>query len=69
MLATTLLKSDSHCEIFIELIKLLFSVLSFAQSAVRGAVLDNNGLPLPGANIIIRGTSSLEPFQILMAKA
>lgn len=54
---------------FIELIKLLFSVLSFAQSAVRGAVLDNNGLPLPGANIIVRGTSSLEPFQILMAKA
>jgi len=54
---------------FIELIKLLFSVLSFAQSAVRGAVLDKNGLPLPGANNIVRGTSYMEQFQILMAKA
>ena len=43
---------------FIKIITLLFSVLSFAQTTVRGTVLDNNGLPLPGANIIVVGTSS-----------
>ena len=38
---------------FIKIITLLFSVLSFAQTTVRGTVLDNNGLPLPGANTIL----------------
>ena len=37
---------------------LLFSVASFAQTTVKGTVNDNSGLPLPGANIIVVGTSS-----------
>ena len=37
---------------------LLFCVASFAQTTVKGTVNDDSGLPLPGANIIIVGTSS-----------
>ena len=37
---------------------LLFSVASFAQTTVKGTVNDNSGLPLPGANIIVVGTST-----------
>lgn len=37
---------------------LLFAVFSFAQTTVNGKVSDNNGLPLPGANIIVVGTST-----------
>ena len=37
---------------------LFFCVLSFAQSTVKGKVTDNNGQPLPGANIIVIGTTN-----------
>ena len=37
---------------------LLFSVASFAQTTVKGTVNDASGLPLPGANIIVVGTST-----------
>ena len=37
---------------------LLFSVASFAQTTVKGTVNDDSGLPLPGANIIVVGTST-----------
>lgn len=37
---------------------LLSCVITFAQSTVKGKVTDNNGHPLPGANVIIIGTSS-----------
>ncbi|CDF79887.1 TonB-dependent receptor [Formosa agariphila KMM 3901] len=41
---------------------LLFMVLSissmYAQQVVTGVVLDENGLGIPGANVIIRGTSN-----------
>ena len=37
---------------------LLFCVASFAQTTVKGTVNDDSGLPLPGANIIVVGTSS-----------
>ena len=37
---------------------LLFCVASFAQTTVKGTVNDDGGLPLPGANIIIVGTST-----------
>jgi len=33
-------------------------VLTFAQTTVKGKVIDNNGIPLPGANIIIVGTTT-----------
>jgi outer membrane receptor protein involved in Fe transport len=37
---------------------LLFGVVSFAQTTVTGTVNDDSGMPLPGANIIVVGTSS-----------
>ncbi len=37
---------------------LLFCVASFAQTTVKGTVNDASGLPLPGANIIVAGTST-----------
>ena len=43
---------------FFKIFTLLFSVLSFAQTTVTGTVNDESGLPLPGANIIVVGTSS-----------
>ena len=36
----------------------LFCVASFAQTTVKGTVNDASGLPLPGANIIVVGTST-----------
>ena len=32
--------------------------LIFAQTTLTGTVTDNNGLPIPGANVIVTGTSS-----------
>ena len=43
---------------FFKIFTLLFGVLSFAQTTVTGTVNDDSGLPLPGANIIVVGTSS-----------
>ena len=37
---------------------MLFCVVTFAQTTVKGKVTDNTGLPLPGANIVVVGTSS-----------
>lgn len=37
---------------------MLFCVVSFSQTTVKGKITDNTGLPLPGANIVILGTSS-----------
>ncbi len=37
---------------------LLFGAVSFAQTTVTGTVNDDSGMPLPGANIIVVGTSS-----------
>jgi outer membrane receptor protein involved in Fe transport len=36
---------------------LLFGVVSFAQTTVTGTVNDESGMPLPGANVIVVGTS------------
>ena len=36
---------------------LLFGVLSFAQTSVTGTVNDENGMPVPGANVIVVGLS------------
>ena len=41
-----------------KLFLLLFSAISFAQTTVSGKVSDNSGQPLPGANIIVIGTST-----------
>ena len=37
---------------------MLFCVVSFAQTTINGKIIDNTGLPLPGANIVIVGTST-----------
>ena len=42
----------------LKIFTLLFGVVSFAQTTVTGTVNDDSGLPLPGANIIVVGTSS-----------
>ena len=42
----------------LKLFTMLFCVVSFAQTTVKGKISDNTGLPLPGANIVVVGTSS-----------
>ena len=37
---------------------LVFSLLSFSQGPVNGVVTDENGVPLPGANVIIENTNT-----------
>lgn len=37
---------------------MLFCVASFAQTTIKGKITDDTGLPLPGANIIVVGTST-----------
>ncbi len=37
---------------------MLFCVASFAQTTIKGTINDNTGLPLPGANIVVVGTST-----------
>lgn len=39
-------------------IMLFCCALSFSQTTVKGKVIDNNGQPLPGANIIVTGTTT-----------
>jgi outer membrane receptor protein involved in Fe transport len=42
----------------LKLFTMLFCVVSFAQSTVKGKIIDETGLPLPGANIVVVGTST-----------
>ena len=45
--------------VILTLILALVVQISFAQEkSISGTVSDNNGLPLPGATVIIQGTSS-----------
>ncbi|WP_456439044.1 TonB-dependent receptor [Psychroserpens sp.] len=41
-----------------KIIMLFCCTLSFAQTTVKGKVMDNNGQPLPGANIVVTGTTT-----------
>ncbi|WP_132704692.1 TonB-dependent receptor [Winogradskyella wandonensis] len=41
----------------LKLFVMLFTVISFAQTTVKGTITDDTGQPLPGANIIIEGTT------------
>ncbi|WP_460217857.1 SusC/RagA family TonB-linked outer membrane protein [Psychroserpens sp. MEBiC05023] len=46
--------------------KIIFSILavvlmcsfSYAQNTITGTVIDNTGMPLPGVNIVVKGTSN-----------
>ncbi|AUC83113.1 TonB-dependent receptor domain-containing protein [Lacinutrix sp. Bg11-31] len=42
----------------LSIVLLFCCTLIFAQTTITGTVMDNNGLPIPGANIIVTGTSS-----------
>jgi len=42
----------------IALLFLLFPIIAFAQSEITGAVQDANGVPIPFANVIEKGTSN-----------
>ena len=42
----------------LSLVLLFCCTLTFAQTTITGTVMDNNGLPIPGANVIVTGTSS-----------
>jgi outer membrane receptor protein involved in Fe transport len=42
----------------LSIVLLFFCAFTFAQTTVSGTVMDNNGLPIPGANVIVSGTSS-----------
>ncbi len=37
---------------------LLFCVCSYAQTTITGTVNDDSGMPIPGANVIIKGTTT-----------
>ena len=37
---------------------LLFSVVAFAQKSIKGKVTDESGIPLPGASVLIEGTTT-----------
>lgn len=42
----------------IPILMLFFCSISYSQTTVSGSVVDNNGQPLPGANILVIGTST-----------
>ncbi len=42
----------------LKILMLFFCVISYGQTTVKGKVTDNNGQPLPGANVIVVGTTS-----------
>ncbi len=42
----------------LKLLVMLLSVVAFAQTTVSGTITDDTGQPLPGANIIIEGTTT-----------
>ncbi|MEH6534849.1 MAG: TonB-dependent receptor [Psychroserpens sp.] len=42
----------------LKIMMLFCCAYTFAQTTVKGKVTDNNGIPLPGANIIVVGTTS-----------
>ena len=49
------MKKIKHCA-FLSI--LMFSLGIYAQNSVSGAVLDENNQPIPGANILEKGTSN-----------
>ncbi|MGB3606762.1 MAG: TonB-dependent receptor [Psychroserpens sp.] len=42
----------------LKIMTLFCCALTFAQTSVKGQVMDDNGIPLPGANIIVVGTTT-----------
>ena len=42
---------------FLTLAFSMIATLAFAQSTITGTVLDEDGNPVPGANIVVQGTT------------
>lgn len=42
----------------LKIFALLFCVVSYSQTTIKGKITDNTGLPLPGANIVVVGTTT-----------
>lgn len=42
----------------VKLFALLFVAISYGQTTVKGTVTDNSGQPIPGANIVVAGTTT-----------
>ena len=42
----------------LKLLAMLFCVVSYSQTTIKGKISDDTGLPLPGANIVVVGTTS-----------
>ncbi|WP_299525068.1 TonB-dependent receptor [Winogradskyella sp.] len=42
----------------LKLFAMLFCVVCYSQTTIKGKITDNTGLPLPGANIVVVGTTS-----------
>ena len=40
--------------------------LSFAQKTVSGTVTDDNAVPLPGATVVVEGTTKKRPLLIFL---
>lgn len=45
-------------KIYLVAITVLFSVMAFSQGTITGTVVDDNGTPLPGASIMVKGTTN-----------
>ena len=43
---------------FLQFVLLFFCVYTFGQTTVKGNVTDDSGQPLPGANVIVVGTTT-----------
>jgi len=44
-------------KIFFALAAFLLTAVAFSQGTITGSVIDENNLPLPGANVVIKGTT------------
>ncbi|MFT5022244.1 MAG: hypothetical protein ACI834_000923, partial [Colwellia sp.] len=46
-------------KMYVLIVALLVSTISFAQGTINGSVKDSsNGVPLPGASVLVKGTSN-----------
>jgi outer membrane receptor protein involved in Fe transport len=57
-LLSVLNKLNLYMKTILNLIALLLCVATYAQTTVKGKITDESGLPLPGANIVVVGTTT-----------
>ena len=54
----TLREKSSHIRNGLMLVMFFFMTHLMAQETVNGTVVDPDGVPLPGVNVVIKGTNS-----------